>query len=66
MSQISQKQKDEYHMISLICGIFKKWYNEFINKTESWMLKTNLWLPGEQMAQRDKLELNIYPLLYIE
>ena len=57
LSQISQKQKDEYHMISLICGILKNGTNELINKTEveSWMSKTNLWLPGEQMAQRDKL-----------
>ena len=26
LSEISQTEKDKYHMISLICGIFKKWY----------------------------------------
>ena len=24
-SEVSQTEKDEYHMISLICGILKKW-----------------------------------------
>ena len=26
LSEVSQTEKDKYHMISLICGIFKKWY----------------------------------------
>ena len=26
LSEVSQKEKDGYNMISLICGIFKKWY----------------------------------------
>ena len=30
----SQTQKDKYHMISLICGIYKKGTNELIYKTE--------------------------------
>ena len=30
----SQTQKDKYHMISLICGIYKKDTNELIYKTE--------------------------------
>ena len=25
-SEVSQTEKDKYHMISLICGILKKWY----------------------------------------
>ena len=25
-NEISQTEKDKYHMMSLICGIFKKWY----------------------------------------
>ena len=25
LSEISQTEKDKYHMISLICGIYKKW-----------------------------------------
>ena len=35
LSKISQTKKDEYHMISLPCGIFKKNdTNELIYKTE--------------------------------
>ena len=35
LSEISQTEKDEYHMISLICGIsLKKDTNEIIDKTE--------------------------------
>ena len=26
LSEISQTEKDQYHTISLICGIFTKWY----------------------------------------
>ena len=34
MITLSQKEKDKYHMISLICGIFTNDANEFIYKTE--------------------------------
>ena len=34
LSEVSQTQKDKYHMISLICGIKKKGTNELIYKTE--------------------------------
>ena len=34
LSEVSQTKKDKYHMISLICGIFKKGTNELIYKTE--------------------------------
>ena len=34
LSEVSQTEKDSYHMISLICGIFKKDTNELIYKTE--------------------------------
>ena len=34
LSEISQTQKDKYHMISLICGILKNGTNELIYKTE--------------------------------
>ena len=26
LSEVSQKQKDKYNMLLLICGILKKWY----------------------------------------
>ena len=34
LSEVSQTEKDNYHMISLICGILKNGTNEFIYKTE--------------------------------
>ena len=48
LSEISQTEKDKYHMIPLICGILKNGTNELIYKTEidSRMQKTNLWLRG--------------------
>ena len=47
LSEVSQTEKDKYHMISLICGILKYDTNELIYKTEtdSQTSKTNLWLP---------------------
>ena len=31
LSEVSQKQKDKYYMISLLCGILKKWYKLYQN-----------------------------------
>ena len=47
LSEVSQTVKDKQHMISFICGIFKKNTNELIFRTEtdSQTLKTNLWSP---------------------
>ena len=35
LSEVSQKEKDKYHMISLTCGIQKRDTNELIYKTET-------------------------------
>ena len=35
LSEVSQKEKDKYHMISLMCGIQKHDINELIYKTET-------------------------------
>ena len=47
LSEVSQKEKDKYHMISLISGILKNDTNGLIYKTEtdSQTSKTNLRLP---------------------
>ena len=47
LSEVSQTEKDKYHMISFICGILKKDTNELIYKieTDSKTSKTNLHLP---------------------
>ena len=34
LSEVSQTEKDKYHMILLIYGILKKGHNELIYKTE--------------------------------
>ena len=34
LSEVSQTEKDKYHMVSLICGILKNGTNELIHKTE--------------------------------
>ena len=34
LSEVSQAEKDKYHMMSLICGILKNGTNELIYKTE--------------------------------
>ena len=47
LSEVSQKKKDKYHMISFMHVIFKNDKNEIIYKTEtdSQTQKTNLCLP---------------------
>ena len=58
LSEISQTEKDKYHMISLTCGILKNDTSELIYKTEidSQTQKTNLQLPkGIDGGAGDKL-----------
>ena len=35
LSEVSQKEKDKYHMMSLICGILKTDTNELMYNTDS-------------------------------
>ena len=46
-SEVNQKEKNKYHIISLICGIEKNDTDELICKAEieAQTQKTNLWLP---------------------
>ena len=46
MSEVSQAEKDEHHMVSLICDILKNGKNKLIYKTESQMYKTNMVAKG--------------------
>ena len=69
LSEVSQTEKDKYHMISLICGIFKKGTNELIYKTKRVThVKINLWLPGDKGGGRInwKIGIDTYTLLYIK
>ena len=57
LSEVSRTAKDKYHLISLICRIFKNDTNELIYKTErdSQSLKTKLLLPKGKGGGRNKL-----------
>ena len=76
LSKVSQKEKDKYHMIPLICGILKKWYKwtYLQNKTQkfteidSQASKTNLRLPKWKGGGgiKEEVGINIYTLLYIK
>ena len=48
--EVSQKEKNKYCIISLICGIQKNGIDELIYKaeTESQMQETNLWILREE------------------
>ena len=69
LSEVSQTEKDKYHMILLICGILKKGKNELIYETEIelQMQKTNLWLQGVRGGRINwKIGTDIYTVLYIK
>ena len=69
LNEVSQIEKDKYHMVSLIRGIYKKGTNELIYKmeVESQMQKTNLWLPGGKGGGINwEIEIDTYTLLYIK
>ena len=54
LSEVSLTQTDDYHMITLICRVLKKYgKRELIYKTEveSKMQKTNLQLPGDKRGE---------------
>ena len=57
LSEVSQTEKDKYHMISLICGIKKtKGTNELIYKTEIAIdVENNLVVTMGERGGKDKL-----------
>ena len=46
------KDKDKYHMRSIICGIQRKWYNKHIYKTEIKTYRNKLEQGGERHTLR--------------
>ena len=69
LHEISQTQKDKYHMISLTCGIYETDTNELIYKTEidSQTQRTDLWLPrkGSRGGKEWEFGISRGKLLYI-
>ena len=53
LSEVSRTEKDKYHTISLICGIFQNDTNELTctTETDSQTSKTNLWLLKGQTGE---------------
>ena len=45
LSEISQREKYKYHMISFIYGLLKYDTNELMHQTETDPQRTDLWLP---------------------
>ena len=68
LSEVSQTQKDKYHMISLICGILKNGTNEPIHKTESCRCRkqTYGYQGGKGGGINWEIGIDIYTLLYIK
>ena len=57
VSDVSQTEKDKYHMILLICGILKTGTNELIYKTEIELTDVeNKLMVTRGKGRRDKLE----------
>ena len=57
LSEVSQAEKDKYHMISLVCGILKNGTNELIYKIEAdsdFRNKLRV-TKGEECRGRDRL-----------
>ena len=50
LCKVSQKEKDEYHMILLIYGIKNPLYKTEI---DSWTRRTDMWLPGRRGSGMD-------------
>ena len=48
LSEVSQKEKDKYHMIPLISGIYYMAQINPFTKRKSWIWRTDLWLPREE------------------
>ena len=56
LSEISQTEKDKYHMVSLICGIFKKKVE--LIETESRKVVSRGWGGGENREQTFSYKMN--------
>ena len=73
LGEISQREKDKYRMISLICWSLKKTdTNDLIYKTEtdSQTQRMNLWLPGGKGGEGRGIDwefgIDMYTQLYLK
>ena len=56
-SEVNQKEKSQYHIITHICGIQKNGIDDLICKAEieTQMQKTNVWIPRGKEVGREEL-----------
>ena len=69
LSEVSQTEKEKYHMTSLICTLKRNHTNELLYKTEtdSQTLWMKLWLPGgKDGGIVREIGVNMYTLLYLK
>ena len=69
LSEVSQIEKDKYHMILLICRILKSYTNEFIYRTETdlenWTYDNQGW--GKRVGEVDwEFGIDVYTLPYLK
>ena len=64
LSKVSQTEKHNYHMVLLICGIFKNDANELIYKIDSQTQKTNLQFSKGKGGNKLGVWVNRSTLLY--
>ena len=55
LSEVSQKENDKYHMISLISGIQYMAQTNLSQKRKSWTWRTDLWLQRGRRREGDGL-----------
>ena len=68
-SEVSQKEKNKYCILTHICGIQKNDTDEFVFKAERETLtqKTNVWTPvGVGSGMNQEIGIDMYTLLYIK
>ena len=69
-SEVSQKEKNKYRIISLLCGIQKNGTDEPVCKAEieTQMQRTNVWTPGEKVrgGMNWEIGIDVYTLICIK
>ena len=56
-SEVSQKEKNKYHILTFICGIQKNGIDDLICKAEieTQTQRTNVWAPRDEVGGWDEL-----------
>ena len=69
LSEVSQKEKNKYRILTRICGIQKDGKDELVCRAEidTQMQRTNIWTPrGESSGMNWEIGIDIYTLICIK